>query len=645
MSRTERPRDRLLKWLAVAAVAGGLLAVNLPTLTSAASQAIHDYTINSQGYKEEKGHWSILNVPSKFQVNAVHAALLYTGKVLIIAGSGNNLGYFKAGTFKSILWDPATDKFKLIHTPSDMFCGGHSFLPDGRLLIAGGTRRYEVLASEVKHASGVMQIQNQSPNGAAVHLPAGSEFTAPSGVAFRSTQPVTIPPARKLVNAAGETVVQASVAETWVEAEQEGAQSEIDGETHFSIAGVHGEAAKNLFGLSAGLTLAKQDFWGDDKSYLFNPATEGYERVSNLNLARWYPSLVTLTQGRVLAVSGLDQFGRIIQGQNELFDPATRKWSLAPQLTRTFPTYPALFLMPEGNLFYSGSNAGYGSTTVGRTPGIWDLADNSFKVVPGLRDPEETETSASVLLPPAQAQRYMVIGGGGVGNSPLSTSRTDIADLRSPSPHFEPGPSLAQPTRYPEAVITPDDRVIITGGSRGYRGEHASDIFECHSYDPSTNKLTRLADPEVGRDYHAGALLLPDGRIVTLGGNSLYANKQDTIPGGFEKRIEIYSPPYLYHGGRPVLSDGPSSVARGGTATFTTPDAAAISSISLMRPSATTHATDSEQRLIALGFVRGNGTITVTVPAAEGLVPSGWYMVFADNARRTPSAARWVHVE
>ena len=645
MSGPARPRDRLLRWLVLLGIAAALLAVNVPTITSAAVEAIHNYKINSQGYKEAKGHWSILKVPPRFRVNAVHAALLYTGKVLIIAGSGNNLGYFKAGTFKSIVWDPATEHFRTIHTPSDMFCGGHSFLPDGKLLIAGGTRRYEVLGSEVKHASGVMQIQQQSPNGRPVRLPAGAEFTSPSGLAFRSTKTVTVPVARKVTDATGVTTVQPGTAETWVEAVQPGKPSAIATETHFAIAGVHGEAAKNLFGISAGLTLAKEDFWGDDKSYLFNPATESYERVGNLNLARWYPSLVTLTHGRVLAVSGLDQFGRMIQGQNETYDPQTRRWSLDPALTRTLPTYPALFLMPDGNLFYSGSNAGYGSTTVGRTPGIWDLQDNSFKVVPGLRDPEETETSASVLLPPAQSQRYMVIGGGGVGNSPRSTGRTDIADLRSPDPHFEPGPSLAQPTRYPEAVITPDNRVIITGGSRGYRGKHASDIYECHAYDPRTNKLTRLADPEVGRNYHAEALLLPDGRIVTLGGNPLYADKQDTIGGGFEKRIEIYSPPYLYHGARPVISGGPASVSRGHSATFSSPDAGAISSVGLMRPSATTHATDSEQRLVALGFTRGKGSLTVAIPPSEGLVPSGWYMLFADNANRTPSDARWVHVD
>ena len=87
------------------------------------------------------------------RVNAIHAALLRTGKVLIVAGSGNDRKQFNAGTFKTLLWDPDTDKFKLIHTPSDMFCAGHVFLPDGKLLIAGGTRRYEKLEAG-RHARG-----------------------------------------------------------------------------------------------------------------------------------------------------------------------------------------------------------------------------------------------------------------------------------------------------------------------------------------------------------------------------------------------------------------------------------------------------------------------------------------------------------
>ena len=71
-----------------------------------------------------------------------HVALLHTGKVLLVAGSGNNQGDFNAGTFTTSLWDPTTETFQSVATPWDAFCAGHAFLPDGRLLVAGGNTAY-----------------------------------------------------------------------------------------------------------------------------------------------------------------------------------------------------------------------------------------------------------------------------------------------------------------------------------------------------------------------------------------------------------------------------------------------------------------------------------------------------------------------
>ena len=65
----------------------------------------------------------------------------------------------------------------------------------GKLLIAGGTSRYEVLKSKVTRAAGVMTIRNEEPRGNPIHLPSGSEFLSPTGIAFRSIEAVTIPPA------------------------------------------------------------------------------------------------------------------------------------------------------------------------------------------------------------------------------------------------------------------------------------------------------------------------------------------------------------------------------------------------------------------------------------------------------------------
>jgi Domain of unknown function (DUF1929) len=638
-----RPLQVLAGILALAAV----LAINGPLLVRFVQHVQHQRLINSASYKRRNGHWSMLPVPASMRVNAIHAALLYTGKVLIIAGSGNSAGNFEAGRFESLLWDPKTDRFRKIATPVDMFCGGHAFLPDGKLLIAGGTSRYEALPSQVHYAAGIMSVTNTSAARGAT-LPKGTTFVAADGRAYRLAAATVIPRAHEQNVPAGGLLqrrVVPSVTRTWVSSVTRGAAGVARRPGRYRIAGVPGPQARAITARGAALTLGQQDFGGTRVSYVFDPATERYSKVSPMTMARWYPTLVGLADGRVLSVSGLDEFGQISPGNNEVFDPKTRRWSSPPRLFRPFPTYPALFLMPYWKLFFSGSNAGYGpATTAWRTPGVWNLKTGSFRRVLGMRDPNQTETSASVLLPPAQDQRYAIIGGGGVGYSDTSTGRIDVVDLERKRPRWQPAARLPSGTRYPGAVITPDDKVVIAGGSKGYRGEHASDLFECRLYDPRTNNLSKLASPTVGRDYHSEALLLPDGRIITLGGNPLFSDKADTAPAKFEQRIEIFSPPYLYRGPRPRIADGPRQVAHGQTALYSTPDADAIASARLLRPSAVTHVTDVQQRSIALKIVKRAGGLEVRIPASRGLVPPGWYMLFVADRHGTPSVAHWIRV-
>jgi hypothetical protein len=74
------------------------------------------------------GSWS---APFAWPAVAIHAHLLPNGKVL-------TFGRMPSGGVP-VLWDPADPGlFQSTSQPGDLFCSGHSLLPDGRLLVSGG---------------------------------------------------------------------------------------------------------------------------------------------------------------------------------------------------------------------------------------------------------------------------------------------------------------------------------------------------------------------------------------------------------------------------------------------------------------------------------------------------------------------------
>ncbi|MET9884356.1 kelch motif-containing protein [Streptomyces sp. NPDC006430] len=629
-----------------------LAALNAPAALTFVQQRYHAYTIGQSSYKLRYGSWGLVGIPEEYRINAVHAALLHTGKVLLIAGSGNNQKKFDKGTFDTILWDPKDNSFKKVPTPEDFFCSGHSQLPDGRLLVAGGTARYEVLDGKVTRAGGGMRVKNESPD-KVVTLKKGTRFRSPSGVEYVSKFDVTVPKAQREFEITygrdghvkpWRTKVVAAEARVFVEAVKTGAEGLTTEAAQYQVVGLKGKDAQNTYGLAERLSIDKQDFQGIKAAYEFDPKAEKYVPVDPMKDARWYPTLVTLQDGRVLAVSGLNDLGDVLPGDNEYYDPKTKKWTKGP--FRYFPTYPALFLTQGGKLLYTGSNAGYGPKDKGREPGVWDLKTNTFATVKGLVDPDQLETSSSVMLAPAQDQKVMVLGGGGVGESKLSSSRTAIVDLKEDNPVFRSSARLPHGTRYLNSVLLPDDSVFTTGGSRDYRGRGASDIHKAQFYYPHTDSFVAAADPSVSRNYHSEALLLPDGRVATFGSDPLFADKDNTRLGKFEHRLEVYRPPYLYRdpARRPVLGAGPQEVGPDGRATFEAAHPERIQRARLMRPSAVTHTTDVEQRSIELGLSKTAHSVTVDVPQDPTLVPPGWYMLFVTDAEGTPSVAKWLQV-
>ena len=603
--------------------------------------------VNDADYKATHGKWDIVSIPDSDKINAIHQALLPTGKVLLIAGSGNDKDNFKAGTFKSMIYDPSNGKSTLVPTPVDLFCSGHAFLPNGNLLVAGGTQNYEVLKSDQTHAGGILMVSNSSHKD--ILLPKGTEFKGvKTTLVYKTDAPVLVPKSYK--NKSG--AFQASVRNVYIGSVKPGKSATYGKQSYV----LFDRSSKLNVGLSAhanAVNMEKKEYEGISASYEFNPWTQKYVPVSPMHYARWYPTLTAMSNGMVMAISGLDGAGQILNGQTEIYDPATHQWTERKDLQQFFPTYASVFATANPDkLFSAGPSTGYGPAEKGRKPGFWNLRSNTFHPVLGLRDPQYLETGNATWLGPVNDQKMVVIGGGGIGDTDSGTGRIDAIKLDSKDPAFTPLATLPQKTRYPDTVTLPTGNLFITNGSTGYRGSHDSDILKSYQLDYRSGELTSMADPQVGRDYHGTALLLGNGQILTAGGDPLYGDRNNTTPGKFEQRIEIYTPPYLYNrkGMRAVqpalATDGlPGSITEGQTVTLTVKGNDEIANVRLLHPSAVTHTTDTNQRLVELPMHQHGNKLTVTLPKNPALTPPGYYMLFLIDKHGVPSNASWIQVE
>lgn len=641
-SRKKNPGRRLRNVTVGLMAIAVVLAANVPTVGVTVADWYHHYKITRLNYEAKYGLWTELNIPTKYQVNGIHSTLLYNGDVLIMAGSGNNQSFFDARTFKTLLLNPMTMQAKLIPTPWDLFCAGHIELPDGNILVAGGTARYENL--NPVYAAGSMTIVNNDTTRPWT-LQKGTIFTAPDGVQFATAFTTTVPRATDTGGTGmGIPTVIAGQQAIWVDAIKKGNGSLMSKAETYQIKGLIGPNASSLlYGVGTPMTLQKQNFLGTKDAYIFDVKTERYVEVNSMNYARWYPTLAELGNGMIMTMSGLNGQGQVTMN-NEMYNPSTGAWAQGPY--RGFPTYPSTFLTESGQLFFTGSNSGYGpATAVWRTPGFWNVKTNAFNPVPGIKDPQDLETSASVLLPPAQNQTVMVMGGGGVGQSDSSTARTALIDVAAPNPHWVTGPNLAEPARYPITVLLPNDKVLATGGSRYYRGMHGSDNRDTLIYSVATDTFSWAANSITGRDYHSGGILLPNGSVLTLGGNPLYGNTQDTAPQTFNQEIDVYYPPYMFQGPRPDIEGAPKVMELGGSYLIKVTQAPDIGYLRLMRPDNPTHVTDVNERSVGISFTRAvNGYLKITIPSDDNLVPPSYYMLFAINNKGLPSTGYWVRI-
>jgi uncharacterized protein YjdB len=353
---------------------------------------------------------------------------------------------------------------------------------------------------------------------------------------------------------------------------------------------------------------------------IFDYRTTSWQAGPRMAQGRWYPTNTTLPNGEVLTIAGEDENGTTVSIP-EVWDGTG--WRRLTTASLVLPYYPRTFVAPDGRVFYAGAQ---------QQSRYLDVTGTGSWINGPLRKFGERPYGPAVMYEPG---KILYMAG---GNPPTSTA--EIIDLNQPSPEWTYTGSMAYARWNANATVLPTGEVLVTGGTRlGDRTDPAGATKAAELWNPATGRWTTLASNAVFRGYHSTSLLLPDGRVLHTGGGDCCR-----VPDNLN--YELYSPPYLFWGARPIVTGATSgAVGYGQTLFVETPDGAGIAKVSLVRFGSVTHAFDQGQRLVPLSFSQAAGGLSVTLPASRTAVPPGPYMLFLVNGNGVPSVGRIMRVQ
>ena len=383
--------------------------------------------------------------------------------------------------------------------------------------------------------------------------------------------------------------------------------------------------------------------------WTFDPWDETWKRQPDTRQGRWYPTQTELADGRTVILGGYDENGQqAVDTDLEVFTPSADPHGVGkvdryPDADFAKVTiYPHLFTMPDGKVLLAGPTSyESGLLTVGKDHAEWA----------NTKDPNDWRTLGTAFLEPggpAGSTRVTLAGGTDPPadtSAPVTPARdtTETYDEAHLDIDWQPGTSMNVPRSNFNTVVLPDRSVVAIGGSNGT--SKAEGLYA--SWDDHRSRQVDIRDPQThqwrlgpaqqeDRAYHSTAVLLPDGRVLSGGDDRPGMRTSDTG--------EIYSPPYLFRGDRPLIGAAPQKLGYGQA--FRVGASGGATQAVLMAPGVTTHGTEMQARYVKLAVTRTNDTgLDLVAPPSGGVAPPGYYMLFLLNDKGVPSVARWVHVD
>lgn len=350
---------------------------------------------------------------------------------------------------------------------------------------------------------------------------------------------------------------------------------------------------------------------------IYDPTTNTWNRVPDMNAARWYPTTTTLNNGDILTISGTIDTGKW-NDTPQVYDVSENKWRTLSTAVKRVSYYPFVYQVSTTKVFVAGNQKISRFLDITGTGKWLNTLESNF----GNRS-----AGSSVMYDDG---KILILGGG--TNKQFTTNTAEIINLKASSPKWTYTSAMPVKRRHANSTLLPTGEVLVTGGTKGINDEADLAAKMADVWNPTTGKWTRLSANTIYRGYHSTALLLPDGRVLSAGGEKS------------GESYEIYSPPYLFKGARPVISNAPAQVGYGSTFFVETPDASSISKVRWIRLGSVTHSFNGSQRINTLNFTKKSDGLDITSTANAVITPPGHYMLFILNGNGVPSVAKIIKV-
>jgi hypothetical protein len=225
--------------------------------------------------------------------------------------------------------------------------------------------------------------------------------------------------------------------------------------------------------------------------------------------------------------------------------------------------------------------------------------------------------------------KIMLCGGG--PSSGATSASTWVLDLSSYDPSSPPdwlaAANMNKLRRNHNLVLLPDGRILAVGGESIVDNVSVPE-FQPEMFDPASNTWTLqpAMSSSVSRAYHSTAILLPDGRVAVGGGvlNSFTG--------------QIFQPHYIVEAlARPIIVGAPNSMPCDGgpyEVQYLLNGGLPVTSACLIRLGSVTHGFDQDQRRVPL-TIAASSTISgdlrqiiIKSPENTNIAPPGFYMLF-----------------